>query len=515
MKPERELATYIAARYPLISVVSTEYRRVQAAINAWALKKEREVRIWSCYSGFRGPDGSSPEDVLDPLAALRTIAEDSRPAVYVLHNFHPFLDATNPINVPQIQGLLELADVLKTLPKDRPKTIILLGPRLEIPPELQDEIAVISWPLPDGEDLKRSLDSVIGALPPKMKESLPEDLGPIVDAARGLSQDGASNCYARSFVLARTLDPAVISQEKKQVVAREGILDWIDATVALDDIGGLEVLKQWLTERKAAFSTAAKEYGLPEPKGLLNVGVAGCGKSLTAKAIASAWALPLLRLDVGSLFGALLGESEEKQRKALGVAEAVSPCILWLDELEKAFAGLASGAATDGGVSARIFGNILTWMQEKTKPVFVVATSNNVEALPPELLRKGRFDDVFFVDLPTATEREAIWRIHILKRERKPADYNIEALVKKSSGMSGAEIEAALIDGMFRAFSSGGEVADVHIQSALADTVPLSKTASDKIEALRSWAKGRARMASLPEEATNGEAERFASLEVN
>ncbi|HXN82145.1 MAG TPA: AAA family ATPase, partial [Myxococcales bacterium] len=261
-------------------------------------------------------------------------------------------------------------------------------------------------------------------------------------------------------------------------------------------VGGLDELKGWLTGRIGAFGEPARKFGLPAPKGLLLLGVQGCGKSLTAKAVASHWALPLLRLDVGRIFSSLIGSSEENLRKAIRVAESVSPAVLWIDEIEKGLAGSAGAAVTDSGVSARVFGALLTWLQEKTAPVFVVATANRIDALPPELLRKGRFDEIFFIDLPSAAERREIFRIHVAKRQRDPAAFDLDALSTAAEGFSGAEIEQAVVAGLYHAFGEGTDLRQGHVMKAVEESVPLSSTMGEDIGRLREWSKNRTRPAS-------------------
>jgi SpoVK/Ycf46/Vps4 family AAA+-type ATPase len=259
----------------------------------------------------------------------------------------------------------------------------------------------------------------------------------------------------------------------------------------------MAVLKDWLTKRAAAFTTEARAFGLPPPRGVLLLGVQGCGKSLTAKAVSSLWQLPLLRFDMGRMFGSLVGSSEENVRRAIAVAESVAPAILWVDEIDKAFAGSQGSGATDGGTTARVFSTFLTWLSEKSAPVFVVATANDISHLPPELLRKGRLDEIFFVDLPAASERAEIFRVHIAKRGRNPEAFDLEALVASSHDFSGAEIEEAINSALYEAFYAKQELTHAHVLAALEQTVPLAKTMDEQINRLRNWADGRARNASI------------------
>ena len=513
MEKQKELATYVRARYPLVHIDSVEERRVEAAISGVAKSLDMGVRLWSITQGFTNTAGEVIEAISDPQGALATINTTSGRIIFVLRDFHPYLDGDNPANVPIIRLVRELGRALKSADKDDARTVILLGPRLQLPTELQAEIAVMDWPLPTGDELAAALGEVVEALPEKIQENLPEVLDPVVQAARGLTLDEAQNCFARSIVTCKTLDPAIVSAEKQQAVARSGAVEWITPAGGLESIGGLEVLKSWLMERKLGFGQAAKDYGLPEPKGLLAVGPPGTGKSLSTIAAAVAWGLPIVRATADRMSGGLVGESEDKTRTVFQICEAIAPCVLHLDEIEKLFAGAGGSGDADSGVGKKVFGMVLTWMQEKKAPVFVAATANDVEGLPPELLRKGRFDEIFFIDLPTSVEREAIWNIHISKRQREPDNFNVASLVGASQLFTGAEIESVFEAAMFTAFANNVEVTTEHVATALANTMPLAKTAEKKIEAVRKWATGKARFASLAEDKTNG-AGRFAGLEV-
>jgi|GEM_PF-261040 len=282
---------------------------------------------------------------------------------------------------------------------------------------------------------------------------------------------------------------------KAQAINKSGLLELVTRRPTLASIGGLDVMKDWLVKRRSAFTKKAREYGLPSPNGLLIIGIAGCGKSQTAKATAEVFGVPLLRLDAGKLFAGLVGGSEANLRSAIQTAEAIAPCVLWIDELEKSFAGAKSSGSTDGGTSARVLGSFLSWMQEKTSPVFVVATANDVQQLPPELLRKGRFDETFFVDLPNQQERAAIWKIVINDYSRDPNDFDIQQLAKVTDGFTGGEIRCAFFDAMFEAFEGDDEPTDLYIAEVLTSFVPLSKLMAEPINELRAWSKGRARLA--------------------
>lgn len=384
--------------------------------------------------------------------------------------------------------------------------MIILSPTGEVPPELAGHATVIDWPLPDRAEIAEILKGVVEALPAGI--TIPDDAtrDAAIDAAVGLTSEEASSCYAKSIVTVKKIDPAVVSAEKRRVIARERVLEWYEPDPrGLDAVGGLEELKSWLRRRRSALSQKARDFGLPAPKGVLLVGPPGCGKSLSAKAVAAAWGIPLLRLDLGALKSKFVGESEGNIRKALQVAEAVAPCILWLDEIEKALAGATQGAA-DGGVSADALGTVLSWMQEHKAPVFIVATSNDVRSLPPELLRKGRFDEIFWVDLPTPEERADVLKAAVTAHGRKPEEVDLKAVADVCVDFTGAECAALVPEALFDAFADGERPIKTDDLLAAAKTVtPLAKTAGERLEQLRAWANGRARSASAkPRQASTG-----------
>jgi len=323
----------------------------------------------------------------------------------------------------------------------------------------------------------------------------------LLQAALGLTLGEAENVFAKIIVKDERLsgdDVNEVFAEKQQIIRKSGLLEYYATNESFANVGGLAVLKDWLHKRAVAFTQEARAFGLPAPKGILMLGVQGCGKSLCAKAVSNLWQLPLLRFDMGRMFGSLVGSSEENVRRAIAVAESVAPAILWVDEIDKAFAGSQGSGATDGGTTARVFGTFLTWLSEKTAPVFVVTTANDISQLPPELLRKGRLDEIFFVDLPSREERLEVFRIHLTKRGRDAAQFDLAVLADASANFSGAEIEEAINSALYDAFYAHMELTAAHIQTALAQTVPLAKTMEEQISRLRGWADGRARSASVP-----------------
>jgi AAA+ superfamily predicted ATPase len=502
MNFKAEIETLIRARYPILYIISSEEMRVQNLVVDIAKKRNKKAFEWSYSTGIV-PSGTSIQSqknrsaaTKDPLTALDQVIEMVEPAIFIFKDFHPFLTKTN---FAVIRKLKEIALHLK----NSYKTIILISPVMEIPTELDKEVTVLNYPLPTREDLSELLDKIIEDI--KQFKKVVVDLDEVgrerlLQAALGLTLGEAENVFAKIIVKEERLtgrDVNEVFSEKQQIIRKSGLLEYCATEESFDQVGGLAVLKEWLNKRALAFSKEARAFGLPAPKGILMLGVQGCGKSLCAKAVSNQWQLPLLRFDMGRMFGSLVGSSEENVRRAISVAESVAPAILWVDEIDKAFAGAQGSGATDGGTTARVFGTFLTWLSEKTAPVFVVATANDISQLPPELLRKGRLDEIFFVDLPVREERVEVFRIHLQKRQRDPSKFNIEALAAASTDFSGAEIEEAINSALYDAFYTQKDITDEHVLTALAQTVPLAKTMDEQINRLRSWAEGRARNASV------------------
>jgi SpoVK/Ycf46/Vps4 family AAA+-type ATPase len=488
--PQKELENLIRARYPIVYIVSWEEERVELALRAIARERNKKLLVWTITGGFGSGDGRRDPATRDPLAALEHVASSPDQAIFLLKDFHPFIGDASVTR--------RLRDLTPSLKKSY-KNLIILSPTLKLPAELEKEITVVDYGLPTFEELGRTLDDIILSVkdqPDIRWQMEPEKREQVIKAAQGLTILEAENVFAKSLVAKRTFDVEVILSEKEQIIRKSGILEYYPATEAFANVGGLDLLKEWMDKRTTSFTDRARAFGLPEPKGILLIGVQGCGKSLSAKAIGSLWHLPLLRLDIGKVFAGLVGASEENMRKALRVAESVAPCILWLDELEKGLSGLQSSGSSDGGTTARVFSTFLTWLQEKTAPVFVVSTANQVEVLPPELLRKGRFDEIFFIDLPSLAEREEIFRIHLRKRRRRPEDFDVAALARATPGFSGAEIEQLVVEALYDAFGAGTDLTTDLVLRAVRATVPLSMTMREKIAYLRDWASTRARPAS-------------------
>lgn len=490
------------AFYPVLYLTSFEYERTKQKINGIinSLRADnKQVRLfnWNCVEGLTLIDSSSSqylgEEYDEPEMTLKyilNIKDNTIKDIFILEDFSNHIEE-DKIKY-YIRAIAEKARHTNT-------HAIILSAVYKLPVELEKYVTVLNIPLPDRLDMERTL----GVVERQCKINLSIEMrNRMVDAALGMTSMEAD----LAFCLAAVKDdlgegaPYTISSEKEQIIRKSGILDYFPKNESLKDVGGMEVLKEWLFKRQKAYEKKARDFGLQEPKGLLLLGVPGCGKSLTAKSIASFWNMPLLRLDIGKVFQGLVGSSEDNIRKAIATAEAVAPCVLWIDEIEKGLSGVQSSGSTDGGVTSRIFSTILTWMQEKTSPVFVVATANNINLLPPELLRKGRFDEIFFVDLPNQKERENIFSIHLLKKGQDPTKFPMEMLSKKTDGFNGAEIEECIKEAMFAAYVENTEVPElkaIHIMNAINETVPLSTTMKEQIFSLRQWAKTRAKNASL------------------
>jgi len=495
-----DISALLRARNPLIWLVTAEEARAERIVIEATASAGYAIGRWDCARGTTNVDGKAIDrQAADVSAGLAVIRDSTERKVWVMRDLSTWLRDPNVL-----REVRNLCAELPSAPRDQARAMVVITTSGEIPPDLAGDAIVIDVPLPDRAEVAQLLDAAVGALPDDMKGTASPNgtRDAAIDAALGLTALDAQSTFARSLITKRRIDPATVSKEKRRVIARERVLEWFDPLPAgLDGVGGLEVLKAWLVQRRAAFTPAARAYGLRAPKGVLLVGVPGCGKSLSAKAIATAWGMPLLRLDMGALKSKWVGESEGNIRKALKLAETVAPAILWLDELEKAIGGATQGAA-DGGVSTDALGAILQWMQDRAGSVFVVATANDVSKLPPELLRKGRFDEVFFVDIPTHAERAQIVRAALNDNGRRVDTIDLAAVAAATPEFTGAELSALIPDAMFTAFADGArDITTDDIVNAARATVPLARTASERITALRQWAVGRARLASFPEAA--------------
>ncbi len=489
---QEELNILLQAQYPLIYLVTSEEERAEQAISALAqTKPSRRLFLWTVTHGiveYGQPRSVTQHNTVSPEAAIEWVMRQREPGIFVFKDLHPFIDS------PAVTRWLR--DAIASF-KGTQKAIVLMSPVQTVPIELEKEVIVIDFALPNMTELNQVLTNQLDQV--RTRRITTETREKLLKAALGLTRDESEKVYRKAYVTAGRLteeEVDIVLSEKKQLIRRNGILEYIEEDETIDSVGGLEELKRWLKQRSNAFTERAREYGLPQPKGMLILGVPGCGKSLIAKTTSRLWGLPLLRLDMGRVYdGSMVGRSEANLRNALKTAESISPAILFIDEMDKAFAGSTGSADSDGGTSSRIFGSFLTWMQEKTSPVFVMATANRVERLPGEFLRKGRFDELFFVDLPTAEERQDIFKIHLTKRRRDITRFDLDQLANVCDGFSGAEIEQALVAAMYEAFAQEREFTQLDIIAAARATMPLSKTMTEQVTALRDWARQRARPA--------------------
>ncbi|MDA1247549.1 MAG: AAA family ATPase [Cyanobacteria bacterium] len=482
-----QLDLLIRARTPILWIRSLEEARVDGLLEQAAQRLGgRTLLRWDFIDGLSGAPNRSGEATRNPMAALACL--DTLPpeqgALLVLRDFHRYCE-----DAGVCRRLRNLASSLR----QAPRTLVITAPDWAIPRELEDSITLLDLPLPDAEEIRQLLSTIADASGYPMAPAVCAEL---TAACHGLSEQRVRQLAARALARRGQLgeaDLAEVLEEKRQAIAKSELLEYCPSEASPADIGGLEALKHWLEQRHMAFSEEAMRYGLPIPRGVLLVGPQGTGKSLTAKAIAHSWSMPLLRLDVGRLFAGLVGASEARTRDMIQRAEAMAPCVLWIDEIDKGFGG---DSRSDGGTSQRVLGTVLTWMSEKSSAVFVVATANGVDKLPAELLRKGRFDEIFLLDLPNAEERRSILDLQ-LRRRRPEHNITLEVLVDRTSGFSGAELEQTVIEAMHLAFAEKREFAEADLIAAASQVVPLSRTAREQLEALQTWASGgRARPAS-------------------
>lgn len=492
MESSNPLRTPSVAGANVLHVSSYEWERVRGLSIGLAKELNIPLKIWSQTLGlldcdYEGRTSPKPNTSIDALETLREIHSTAEGGLWLLEDFQPFLREEHHAVLRWLRDLARMSATPR-------KIVILSTPLPGLPVDLRKEIPTIELELPGIRDLEVVLEDAARAA--GIKTSADEAL---LEAARGLTVMEARLAFGKAAAeLGRLNHSAVplVAREKERIIKQSEVLEYYPTDIQMADVGGLDRLKEWLDKRGRAFGADARDFGLEAPKGVLLLGVQGCGKSLLAKAVAATWQFPLLRLDLGKVFGGIVGQSEGNIRTALQVAQALAPCVLWIDEIEKGMAGMGSSDHTDGGTTARVVGTLLTWMQEKREPVFVVATANRIDMLPPELLRKGRFDEIFFVDLPTAAVRKQILDIHLRKRKRQPTDFDLASLAGQCAGFSGAELEEAVREGLYDAYAEGRELRTEHIAHALDKTFPLSCTMREQIEGLRQWAKVRARLAS-------------------
>ena len=472
----------LKARYPIIYISTNEEERIEYLIKYCAKKYViRTYYSWDFVDGYQGNPNDIGFAARNPLEALDLVdkltAETA--SLFVLKDYDNFLK-----DFSVVRKLKNLSRSLKT----QPKNIIVVSSEINIPDSLKEFVTVLEFPLPSYSEILEELNRLISSL---QQEIRPDILNDIAVACQGLSLERIRRVLSKVIAKYGEIDassPDLILQEKKQIIQQTQLLEFCLTDKNISDLGGLDNFKDWLKLRAKAFSQEAVNYGLPYPKGLLLVGVQGTGKSVAAKIIAHEWRLPLLRLDFGRLFASLIGQSEQRVRKVIEIAEAISPCVLWVDEIDKAFAGAQSSG--DSGTTSRVLATFITWLSEKTTPVFVVATANNIEFIPPEILRKGRFDEMFFLTLPTREEREAIFQVHLKKyRPDSIENFQVPLLGQLSKDFSGAEIEQVVIEAMRLGFNENREFNNEDILVSIQNLVPLARTKSKEIDQLKAWSE--------------------------
>ncbi len=478
--------------------------QTRTALSPGASEAERLARAvmssigsGSSSSNSAAATAGSIYNTREPVQALANMESMTVEAVFILKDFHRHMD--DPVVIRRLR------DVGQKFSANR-KTVIITAPEIAVPPELATLVEYFDLPLPDRDRLHEIVHETYARLAKTYTLKLQlDDAG--VDAMsanlRGLTEEEAERAISQALVRRYALCAETVTDvldAKKQLLRHSGMLEFIETSDDMASVGGLDNLKHWLGQRRGAWEDAAREFGLEPPRGVIILGVQGCGKSLCACAVAGEWKLPLVKFDTSAVYDKYIGETEKRIRKVFQVAEGLAPCVLWIDELEKVFAGSGpDSASADAGVSSRLLASFLSWMQDRKAAVFVAATCNNVSALPPELIRKGRFDELFFVDLPNQAERKQIFSIQLAKRKRNPAEFDLEEVAAAAKGYSGAEIDAAVQGGLYAAYSEKKQLTTQSLIDALAQTVPLSTTRSEEIEELREWAKTRAVAASAPD----------------
>ena len=489
MEPPHELEVLIRSGHPLLAVETHEEERLEDALHRIAQRHGMAFFVWTAGEGLRR-DGHDRGlyDSKEPDKALRNIRDLTLEGIWLFKDLHRYLDSPE-----LLRQLRELAGQ-KT---KRRRALVLAGPKIELPPLIEKVSVRWRMALPTENELRRLVHEVVNDLGRmrRVRVDLTDDeYRRLVDGLKGLTHFQAERAVTEAVLddLALTAeDVESVQRAKRELIAKGGVVEYVPSRDDAPELGGLGTFKRWVGKRARAFSDEAKAFGLPTPKGLVLLGVQGCGKTMAARAVADLWKIPLLKLEAGRLYDMYMGESEKNLEEALWLAEHMSPCVLLIDEIEKGFAS-SSSAAADGGLSKRILGRLLGWLQDRRAPVFVVATCNRVQELPPELLRKGRFDEIFFVDLPTLEERKEILALHLSIRDRDPKAFDLERLAAASDGFSGAELEQAIVASLYTAFAGGSRLTTELLEEEIRGTRPLSVTRREEVDALRAWARERA-----------------------
>ena len=477
-----DLVLLLKSRYPIIYICTNEEERIEYLIRYCAKKyMSRTYNSWDFVEGYQENPNDSGFAARNPLEALELIEKltPETPALFVLKDYDNFLK-----DFSVTRKLKNISRKLKT----EPKNVIIISSEVNIPDSLKEYITLLEFPLPNYSEILEELNRLISSM---QKDVSASTVTSLAIACQGLSLERIRRVLSK--VIAKDGEitegsPLIVLQEKKQIIQQTQLLEFCLTDKTLSDLGGLDNFKDWLKLRERAFSQDAINYGLPYPKGLLLIGIQGTGKSIAAKILAYEWQLPLLRLDFGRLFASLIGQSEQRVRKMIEIAEALAPCVLWVDEIDKAFAGAQSSG--DSGTTSRVLATFITLLSEKTSPVFVVSTANNIDAIPAEILRKGRFDEIFFLNLPTREERKEIFKVHINKyRPGTSERFHLPILSELANDFSGAEIEQTVIDAMRIGFNENREFNNEDIIVSIQNCVPLARTKSKELNLLKEWSE--------------------------
>jgi len=481
---KERILSYVKAGYPCLYIVSNEEERVQALLNEVALAIEYSFFAWDCDRGILNVATGDIMNSLDPVDALKKFIAMPGSSMFLLQDFHLYLEKPIPKMLRSMKDAMAHA-------KMEGKTLIVLGCRKCLPPELEKLITVIDFKLPDRSAMEHIVTQLTGMMDEANRPQF--NMVDVTQALQGMTTLEAENALSLAYTSGHGFDPIVLSREKVRMIERSGLLTYEEEGRTMADVGGLSAVKDYTQSLNGCYSPEAVAFGLPFPKGVFLSGISGCGKSLITKIMAKIMGLPLLALDIGRLFGSKVGETEERTREFIDLCEAIAPVYVRIDEIEKGFSGMGGGGKSDGGTADRSFASLLKWMEERTSSVYIAATANKIEALPPEFLRRGRWDELFFVDLPTEVERLDIWHIHIAKLGRDPSEYKLDQLVKLSEGYTGAEIEQAAKNALRLAFhTEEKKLTNGLLAHSAKMVIPLSSTMEQEIDRMRDWAKGRA-----------------------
>jgi ATP-dependent 26S proteasome regulatory subunit len=484
-----ELRLLVNSRHPIITIETPEEERLEQVLLEVAAELAVPLYTWSVTAGLAKAHGAPIYNTDNPEQAVANVALIQGDAIFLLKDFARYCD-----NDRVCRRLRELAEKFRS----ERRSIIITAAALELPPDLRGDSAPFQLGLPTADELLPGVKAILADMNRTQQIPIALDIVGISHLSQnlvGLPQEEAMRALRMCILTRRRMDTSLLEailDAKHDALRSDGLLETVRRDASFADVAGLRHLREWIAKRKSALTPEGRRFGLEPPKGILITGVQGCGKSLAARSVAGEWGYEMARLDAGALYDKFIGESEKKLQKALELAQKLAPMVLWIDEIEKGFASAGSSGDADAGLSQRLLATLLTWMQDRESGVFLAATSNNITALPPEMLRKGRFDEIFFVDLPSVEVRAALFSLHLKKRARDPASFDLPKLANSSEGFSGAEIEQAIVAGLYTAFAQKQQLSTDILLGEIRGTQPLSVTRAEDIQAIRDWAKTRA-----------------------